>query len=102
MFGTLTSAPHWLKPHYDKGLVLSGTHTPHEYQSLVYAHFEYTPDPSHCCFDKVPLTRGKSYYNKQERDWWQQANLPEKLDDDYSEMESTFMERKTSTQNSWV
>jgi hypothetical protein len=33
--------------HYDKGLVLSGTHTPHEYQSLVYARFAYTPDPSH-------------------------------------------------------
>jgi hypothetical protein len=46
-------------------------------------------------FDKVPSTGGKSYYNKQERDWWQQANLPEKLDGDYSEMESTFMERKT-------
>jgi hypothetical protein len=46
-------------------------------------------------FDKVPSTRGKSYYNKQERDWWHQANLPEKLDYDYSEMESTFMERKT-------
>jgi hypothetical protein len=39
--------PDWLKPHYDKGLVLSGTHTPHEYQSLVYARFAYTPDPSH-------------------------------------------------------
>jgi hypothetical protein len=39
-------------------------------------------------FDKVPSTGGKSYYNKQERDWWQQANLPEKLDYDYSEMES--------------
>jgi hypothetical protein len=37
-------------------------------------------------FDKVPSTRGKSYYNKQERDWWHQANLPEKLDYDYSEM----------------
>jgi hypothetical protein len=47
-------------------------------------------------FDKVPLTRGKSYYNEQERDWWQQVNLPEKFDDDYSEMESTFMERKTT------
>jgi hypothetical protein len=42
-------------------------------------------------FDKVLLTGGKSYYNKQEGDWWQQANLPERLDDDYSEMESTFM-----------
>jgi hypothetical protein len=46
-------------------------------------------------FDKVPLTEGKSYYNKQEGDWWQQANLPERLDDDYSERESTFMERQT-------
>jgi hypothetical protein len=50
-------------------------------------------------FDKVPSTRGKSYYNKQERDWWHQANLPEKLDYDYSEMESTFMERKTPLGN---
>ena len=24
-------------------------------------------------FDKVPLTGGKSYYNKQEGDWWQQG-----------------------------
>ena len=46
-------------------------------------------------FDKIPLTGGKSYYNKQKGDWWQQANLPERLDDDYSEMESTFMERQT-------
>jgi hypothetical protein len=46
-------------------------------------------------FDKVPLTGGKSYYNKQEGDWWQQANLPKRLDDEYSEMESTFMERQT-------
>ena len=46
-------------------------------------------------FDKVPLTGERSYYNKQERDWWQQANLSERLDDDYSEMESTFMERQT-------
>jgi hypothetical protein len=38
-------------------------------------------------FDKVPLKGGNSYYNKQEWDWWQQANLPERLDDDYSEME---------------
>jgi hypothetical protein len=29
-------------------------------------------------FDKVPSTGGKSYYNKQERDWWQQANFPHK------------------------
>ena len=38
-------------------------------------------------FDKAPLTGERSYYNKQERDWWQQANLSERLDDDYSEME---------------
>ena len=41
-------------------------------------------------FDKVPLTGGKLYYNKQEGDWWQQANLPERLDDDYSEMEKVL------------
>ena len=46
-------------------------------------------------FDKVPLTGERSYYNKQERDWWQQTNLSERLDDDYIEMESTFMERQT-------
>jgi hypothetical protein len=45
--------------------------------------------------DKVPLIGGKSYYNKQEGDWWQEANLSDRLDDDYSEMESTFMERQT-------
>ena len=52
---------------------------------------------AHCSesFDKVPLTGERSYYNKQERDWWQQANLSERLDDDYSEIESTFMERQT-------
>ena len=38
-------------------------------------------------FDKVPLTGERSYYNKRERDWWQQANLFERLDDDYSAME---------------
>jgi hypothetical protein len=47
----LPQPPHWLKPHYDKGLVLSGTHTPHEYQSLVYAH---TNDPSHRCSNPNP------------------------------------------------
>jgi hypothetical protein len=41
------------------------------------------------------LLTGKSFYNKQERDWLQQTNLFERLDDDYSEMESTFMERQT-------
>jgi hypothetical protein len=48
-------------------------------------------------FDKVPLTGGKSYYNKQEGDWWQQANLPERLDDDYSEMAWFSRERITRT-----
>jgi hypothetical protein len=38
----------------DKGLVLSGTHTPHEYQSLVYARFAYTNDPSHRCSTPNP------------------------------------------------
>jgi hypothetical protein len=46
-------------------------------------------------FDKVPLTGGKSYYSKQEGDWWQLSNLPDRLEDDYSEMETTFMEKQT-------
>jgi hypothetical protein len=46
-------------------------------------------------FDRVPLSRGKSYYSKQEGDWWQQSNLPDRVEDEYSEMETTFMERQT-------
>jgi hypothetical protein len=29
-------------------------HTPHEYPSLVYARFAYTPDPSHRCSNPNP------------------------------------------------
>jgi hypothetical protein len=32
---------------------------------------------------------------KQERDWWQQSNLPYRVEDENSEMETTFMERQT-------
>jgi hypothetical protein len=46
-------------------------------------------------FDRVPLSRGKSYYSKQEGDWWQQSNLPDRVEDEYSEMEATIMERQT-------
>jgi hypothetical protein len=46
--------------------------------------------------DRVPLSRGKSYFSKQEGDWWQQSNLPDRVEDEYSEMETTFMERQTS------
>jgi hypothetical protein len=46
-------------------------------------------------FDRAPLSRGKSYYSKQEGDWWQQSNLPDRVEDEYSEMETTFMERQT-------
>jgi hypothetical protein len=46
-------------------------------------------------FDRVPLSRGKSYFSKQEGDWWQQSNLPDRVEDEYSEMETTFMERPT-------
>jgi hypothetical protein len=46
-------------------------------------------------FDRVPSTGGKSYYSKQEGDWWQQSNSPDRFEDDYSEMETTFMERPT-------
>jgi hypothetical protein len=30
-------------------------------------------------FDKVPSTRGKSYHSKQEGDWWQQSQSPERF-----------------------
>jgi hypothetical protein len=46
-------------------------------------------------FDRVPLSRGKSYFSKQEGDWWQQSNLPDRVEDEYNEMETTFMERQT-------
>jgi hypothetical protein len=46
-------------------------------------------------FDRVPLSRGKSYFSKQEGDWWQQSNLPDRVEDEYSEMKTTFMERPT-------
>ena len=38
---------------------------------------------------------GKSYYSKQGGDWWQQSNLPDRVEDEYSEMEATIMERQT-------
>jgi hypothetical protein len=62
------------------------------------------PDPSHPCSNPTQnrhdafygsSTGGKSYYSKQEGDWWQQSNSPDRFEDDYSEMETTFMERPT-------
>ena len=31
--------------------------------------------------DKVPSTRGKSYHSKQEGNWWQQSQSPERFED---------------------
>jgi hypothetical protein len=46
-------------------------------------------------FDKVPSTGGKSYHSKQEGDWWQQSQSPERFEDEYSELDATFIERPT-------
>ena len=46
-------------------------------------------------FDKVPSTGGKSYHRKQEGDWWQQSQSPERFEDEYSELDATFIERPT-------
>jgi hypothetical protein len=41
---------------------------------------------------KVPSKWGKSYHSKQEGDWWQQSQSPERLEDEYSELEAAFIE----------
>jgi hypothetical protein len=46
-------------------------------------------------FDRVPSTGGKSYHSKQEGDWWQQSQSPDRFEDDYSELDATFIERPT-------
>jgi hypothetical protein len=45
---------------------------------------------------KVPSKGGKSYQLKQEGEWWQRSQSPESFEDEYSELESAFMERPTS------
>ena len=42
-----------------------------------------------------PIKRGKSYQLKQEGEWWQRSQSLERLEDEYSELESAFMERPT-------
>ena len=46
-------------------------------------------------FDRVPSTGGKSYHSKQEGDWWQQSQLPDRFEDNTSELDATFIERPT-------
>ena len=41
------------------------------------------------------MTEGKSYHSKQEGDWWQQSQLPDRFEDDTSELDATFIERPT-------
>jgi hypothetical protein len=44
-------------------------------------------------FDRVPSAGEKSYHSKQEGDWWQQSQSPERFED--SELDATFIERPT-------
>ena len=44
---------------------------------------------------KVPSKGGKFYQSKQEGDWWQQTQSPERFEDEYSELDATFIERPT-------
>jgi hypothetical protein len=44
-------------------------------------------------FDRVPSAGEKSYHSKQEGDWWQQSQSPERFED--SELDATFIERLT-------
>ena len=44
---------------------------------------------------KVSSKGGKSYQSKQEGDWWQQSQSPERFEDEHSELEAAFTERPT-------
>ena len=44
---------------------------------------------------KVPSKGGKSYQIKQEGEWWQRSQSPERFEDEYSELETAFTERPT-------
>ena len=42
-----------------------------------------------------PSKEEKPYQFKQEGEWWQRSQSPERFDDDYGELDSAFMERQT-------
>ena len=42
-----------------------------------------------------PIKRGKSNQLKQEGEWWQRSQSPERSEDEHSELESAFMEIPT-------
>jgi hypothetical protein len=44
---------------------------------------------------KVPPKGEKSYQLKQEGEWWQRSQSPERFEDEYSELETAFIERPT-------
>ena len=44
---------------------------------------------------KVPSKGGKSYQIKQEGEWWQQSQSPERFEGEYNELEAAFIERPT-------
>ena len=42
-----------------------------------------------------PIKRGKSYQLKQEGEWWQRSQSPERFEDEHSELETAFIEKPT-------
>ena len=44
---------------------------------------------------KVPSKEGKFYQIKQEGEWWQKSQSPERFEDEYNELEAAFIERPT-------
>ena len=44
---------------------------------------------------RVPSKGRKSYHLKQEGEWWQRSQSPERFEDEYDELDSAFTERPT-------
>jgi hypothetical protein len=44
---------------------------------------------------RVPSKGGKSYPLKQEGEWWQRSQSPERFENEYNELEAAFIERPT-------
>jgi hypothetical protein len=44
---------------------------------------------------KVPSKEGRFYQIKQEGEWWQKSQSPERFEDEYNELEAAFIERPT-------
>jgi hypothetical protein len=42
-----------------------------------------------------PIKRGKVLSDKQEGEWWQKSQSPERFEDEYNELEAAFIEKPT-------